>query len=77
MVGFLSAKSVKAKASWGIFVEIGAALRDMPPTMKQLWWVKFFTWYGLPLMWQYLSLAIARTCVQRAHARIAGVRKRH
>src|SRR5205823_12708556 len=23
-------------------------------------WVKFFTWYGLPLMWQYLSLAVAR-----------------
>ena len=43
-----------------IFSEVGAALRDMPTTMKQLWWVKFFTWYGLPLMWQYLSLAIAR-----------------
>ena len=44
----------------GMFREIGVALREMPPTMKQLWWVKFFTWYGLPLMWQYLSLAIAR-----------------
>jgi maltose/moltooligosaccharide transporter len=43
-----------------MFTEIGEALRDMPPTMKQLWWVKFFTWYGLPLMWQYLSLAVAR-----------------
>ncbi|NJN33223.1 MAG: SLC45 family MFS transporter [Saprospiraceae bacterium] len=28
--------------------------------MRQLWWVKFFTWYGLPLMWQYLSLAVAK-----------------
>lgn len=43
-----------------VFGEIGVALRDMPTTMKQLWWVKFFTWYGLPLMWQYLSLAVAR-----------------
>ena len=42
------------------FAEVLDALRHMPPTMKQLWWVKFFTWYGLPLMWQYLSLAIAR-----------------
>ncbi|CCH55256.1 sugar transporter [Fibrisoma limi BUZ 3] len=42
------------------FAEVGIALREMPPTMRQLWWVKFFTWYGLPLMWQYLSLAIAR-----------------
>ncbi|QIP15504.1 SLC45 family MFS transporter [Spirosoma aureum] len=43
-----------------IFTEVGVALREMPTTMRQLWWVKFFTWYGLPLMWQYLSLAIAR-----------------
>lgn len=42
------------------FTEVFHALRDMPSTMKQLWWVKFFTWYGLPLMWQYLSLAISR-----------------
>lgn len=42
------------------FTEVFHALRDMPTTMKQLWWVKFFTWYGLPLMWQYLSLAISR-----------------
>lgn len=42
------------------FAEIKDALVEMPTTMRQLWWVKFFTWYGLPLMWQYLSLAIAR-----------------
>ena len=48
----------ESKGIMGVFGEIGAALRDMPPTMKQLWWVKFFTWYGLPLMWQYLSLAL-------------------
>ncbi|RRA97706.1 MFS transporter [Larkinella rosea] len=42
------------------FTEVFDAFRNMPATMKQLWWVKFFTWYGLPLMWQYLSLAIAR-----------------
>ncbi len=42
------------------FTEVFHAFREMPATMKQLWWVKFFTWYGLPLMWQYLSLAIAR-----------------
>lgn len=42
------------------FGEIKDALLEMPTTMKQLWWVKFFTWYGLPLMWQYLSLAISR-----------------
>lgn len=43
-----------------VFKEILASLSAMPTVMKQLWWVKFFTWYGLPLMWQYLSLATAR-----------------
>jgi maltose/moltooligosaccharide transporter len=43
-----------------VFKEILASLSEMPPVMRQLWWVKFFTWYGLPLMWQYLSLAVAK-----------------
>ncbi|MBO0936608.1 MFS transporter [Fibrella sp. HMF5335] len=43
-----------------VFKEVLASLSEMPTVMKQLWWVKFFTWYGLPLMWQYLSLAVAK-----------------
>jgi MFS family permease len=43
-----------------VFKEILASLSEMPKVMKQLWWVKFFTWYGLPLMWQYLTLSVAR-----------------
>ncbi|GAB4041001.1 MFS transporter [Spirosoma gilvum] len=43
-----------------VFKEILASLSAMPTVMRQLWWVKFFTWYGLPLMWQYLSLATAK-----------------
>ncbi|HRD79509.1 MAG TPA: MFS transporter [Saprospiraceae bacterium] len=43
-----------------VFKEILAPLSEMPDVMKQLWWVKFFTWYGLPLMWQYLTLAAAK-----------------
>jgi maltose/moltooligosaccharide transporter len=44
------------------FKEVFEAFADMPKAMRQLWWVKFFTWYGLPLMWQYLGLSIARHC---------------
>ena len=43
-----------------VFKEVLASLSEMPTVMKQLWWVKFFTWYGLPLMWQFLSLAVAK-----------------
>lgn len=44
------------------FSEVLHAFKDMPHAMRQLWWVKFFTWFGLPLMWQYLSLAISHHC---------------
>ena len=42
------------------FAEIAAALSQMPPTMKQLAVVQFFTWFALPFMWQYFGLATAR-----------------
>jgi len=46
----------------GAIKEIYSAVLEMPPAVKRLWWVKFFSWYGLPLMWQYLALSIARHC---------------
>jgi len=42
--------------------DLWQAIVDMPTEMRRLWWVKFFSWYGLPLMWQYLALSIARHC---------------
>ncbi|MFN7327195.1 MAG: MFS transporter [Chitinophagales bacterium] len=53
-----------------VFKEILASLSEMPPVMRQLWWVKFFTWYGLPLMWQYLSLAAAKYAFNAASPEI-------
>ncbi len=57
------------------FTEVFHALKEMPTTMKQLWWVKFFTWYGLPLMWQYLSLAISRHAFNAPNAQSPGFEK--
>lgn len=44
-----------------VFGEIGSALRDMPPTMKQLAVVQTFTWLGLFCMWLFFVPATART----------------
>ena len=44
----------------GGFAEIFSSVTEMPPTMKQLAVVQFFTWFALPCMWQFFSLAIAR-----------------
>ena len=42
------------------FKEIFSSVAEMPSTMKQLAVVQFFTWFALPCMWQFFSLAIAR-----------------
>ena len=42
------------------FKEIWEAVSEMPTALKRIWWVKLFTWYGLPFMWQHLSNSIAR-----------------
>jgi maltose/moltooligosaccharide transporter len=43
-----------------IFNEIMSAIKNMPPRMKALSAVQFFTWPGLFLMWFYYSTAVAR-----------------
>ncbi len=55
-----------------VFKEVFDAVKAMPKVMRQLWWVKFFTWYGLPLMWQYLSISIARHCYNAPTAESPG-----
>jgi maltose/moltooligosaccharide transporter len=40
--------------------EILTALRDMPPTMRQLAWVQCFSWLGMYCMFLYFPPAVAR-----------------
>jgi maltose/moltooligosaccharide transporter len=54
------------KAIIRAITELVEAVRDMPKVLKQIWWVKLFTWYGMPMMWQYLGLSIARHCYNAA-----------
>ena len=41
--------------------EIVDAMRDMPPTMKQLALVKLFQWYAMFCYWQYIVLSLSTT----------------
>ncbi len=41
--------------------EIWLALLEMPPTMRRLWWMKLFQWYGMVCYWQYIVPALAHT----------------
>ena len=40
------------------FVTVVNDFQDMPPTMKQLAWVQFFSWFSLFAMWIYTTPAV-------------------
>ena len=54
--------------------EIGDAIRDMPPTMRQLALVKLFQWYAMFCYWQYITLSISRTLFDTTDATSQGFR---
>jgi maltose/moltooligosaccharide transporter len=49
-------KQKEKKGVGATLSEIARALREMPPTMKQLAVVQFFTWLGLFCMWMFFGL---------------------
>ncbi len=56
------------------FAEIAAAVREMPPTMRRLWWMKLFQWYGMMCYWIYIVPALAKTMFHTADPTSAGFR---
>jgi maltose/moltooligosaccharide transporter len=55
--------------------EIVSAFRDMPTTMRQLWWMKLFQWYGMMCYWIYIVPALARTMFDTSDPSSAGFRE--
>ena len=54
--------------------EIWAAVKDMPPTMRQLWWMKLFQWYGMMCYWIYIVPSLAKTLFNTTDAASQGFR---
>ena len=54
------------------FRDMWLAIRQMPKAMKQLFFVKFFTWYGVPIFYSYLALSIARHIYQAPDSTFPG-----
>ncbi|MFG6413655.1 MFS transporter [Roseateles sp. DC23W] len=54
--------------------EIWAALRDMPATMRQLWWMALFQWYGMMCYWIYIVPTLAATVFGTDDPHSAGFR---
>ena len=57
------------------FDDIRIALVEMPPTMRRLWWMKLFQWYGMMCYWIYIVPALAHTMFGTADAGSAGFRE--
>jgi maltose/moltooligosaccharide transporter len=56
------------------FADIVTAFREMPATMRQLWWMKLFQWYGMMCYWIYIVPALARTMFGTSDPTSAGFR---
>jgi maltose/moltooligosaccharide transporter len=54
--------------------EIWAALRDMPATMRRLWWMALFQWYGMMCYWIYIVPTLAATVFRTDDPHSAGFR---
>ena len=54
--------------------EIWQAIKDMPPTMRQLWWMKLFQWYAMMCYWIYIVPALAQTMFASSDASSQGFR---
>jgi maltose/moltooligosaccharide transporter len=54
--------------------EIWQALRDMPQTMRRLWWMALFQWYGMVCYWIYIVPTLAATVFGTDDPHSAGFR---
>ena len=54
--------------------EIRLAVIEMPETMRRLWWMKLFQWYGMMCYWIYIVPALAHTMFATTDAAAPGFR---
>ena len=54
--------------------EIWLALKEMPQTMRRLWWMKLFQWYGMLCYWIYIVPALASSMYGTRDAASVGFR---
>jgi maltose/moltooligosaccharide transporter len=65
----------QSRSMGAIVGEIVAAVREMPETMRRLWWMKLFQWYAMMCYWIYIVPCLARSLFGTADATSAGFRE--
>jgi maltose/moltooligosaccharide transporter len=66
--------NAQSKSPGAILGEIWDAIRTMPATMRQLWWMALFQWYGMMCYWIYIVPSLAKTMFGTTDAATQGFR---
>ena len=69
-----AALRVRPRGIAATFNDIWVAIKEMPPTMRRLWWMKLFQWYGMMCYWIYIVPALAKTMFGTSDATSVGFR---
>jgi len=56
-----AALNAQSRSASALLAEIWDAVKTMPPTMRRLWWMALFQWYGMMCYWIYIVPALAAT----------------
>jgi maltose/moltooligosaccharide transporter len=70
----LSELRARPRGAGGTLREILSAIREMPPTMRRLWWMKLFQWYAMQSYWIYIVPSLALTIFGTSDATSGGFR---
>jgi maltose/moltooligosaccharide transporter len=70
----LDAILAKPTGMMATLTEIWEAVREMPQAMRQLWWMKFFQWYGMMCYWIYIVPSLAKSIFDTSDASSQGFR---
>jgi maltose/moltooligosaccharide transporter len=69
-----AALNAQSRSAGAILAEIWDAVKTMPATMRRLWWMALFQWYGMMCYWIYIVPALARTIFDTSDPTSAGFR---
>ncbi|MCP5285773.1 MAG: MFS transporter [Burkholderiaceae bacterium] len=56
-----AALNAQSRSAGAILAEIWDAVNTMPVTMRRLWWMALFQWYGMMCYWIYIVPALAQS----------------
>ena len=71
----LEAMRASSRSPGALVREIVDALREMPDTMRRLWWMKLCQWYAMMCYWIYIVPSLARSLFGTSDASSAGFRE--